>query len=101
MSSKLYINYGVTTFDSLGTSLLTVFQMITSETWQVTLINLLDVDLPILGFLYVFFIIVVGQFFLLNLILAVIIEAFINLRLNSDFDDDDRMFRKSDDIDHK
>lgn len=38
--------------------------------------NLMDVDFPIIGALYCFAIIIVGQFFLLNLILAVIIEAF-------------------------
>ena len=30
---KAYLNYGITNFDNLGGSLLTVFQMITSETW--------------------------------------------------------------------
>lgn len=50
--------------------------MITSETWYIVLINLMDVDFPVIGALYCFLVIIVGQFFLLNLILAVIIEAF-------------------------
>lgn len=29
-----YLNYGITNFDHIGSSLLTVFQMITSETWS-------------------------------------------------------------------
>ena len=71
------MNFGVTNFDNLGYALLSVFQMITSETWYYQLMNLMDVDYPILGGIYVFSIIIIGQFFLLNLILAVIIQAFI------------------------
>ena len=76
MNTRDYLNYGITNFDNLGTSLLTVFQMITSETWYQQLINLMDVDFPVIGVLYCFLVIIVGQFFLLNLILAVIIQAF-------------------------
>lgn len=71
-----YLNYGITNFDHIGASLLTVFQMITSETWQYQIFNLMDIDLPFMGAIYCIMIIVVGQFFLLNLILAVIVQAF-------------------------
>ena len=37
----------------------------------------MDVDTPLLGFIYTFMVIIIGQFFLLNLILAVIVQAFI------------------------
>ena len=40
----------------------------------------MDSDLPIIGGIYSFLVIIVGQFFLLNLILAVIIQAFINIQ---------------------
>jgi hypothetical protein len=73
---RLYLNFGVTNFDNLGTSLLTVFQMITSETWYTQIQLASDLDLPILGAVYSFAVIIVGQFFLLNLILAIMIEAF-------------------------
>jgi hypothetical protein len=36
----------------------------------------MDLDIPIIGAVYCFAVIIVGQFFLLNLILAVMIEAF-------------------------
>ena len=77
IDEKAYLNYGVTNFEHLGGSLLTVFQMITSETWYYQIMNLMDVDTPILGFIYCFMVIIIGQFFLLNLILAVIVQAFI------------------------
>lgn len=40
----------------------------------------MDGDFPALGAVYIVTIIIVGQFFLLNLILAVIIQAFINIQ---------------------
>jgi len=66
----------VTNFDNIGTSMLTVFQMITSETWYQQIVNLSDIDNHFLAATYCFAVIIVGQFFVLNLILAVIIEAF-------------------------
>jgi hypothetical protein len=54
--------------------------MITSETWYYQIVLLMDVDSPLIGAIYVFSVIIVGQFFLLNLILAVIIQAFIKSR---------------------
>jgi voltage-dependent calcium channel L type alpha-1D len=71
------VNFGITTFDHLGVALLTVFQIVTSDTWFQQLCNLLDVDMPALATVYVLMMIIVGQFFLMNLILAVIIFAFI------------------------
>ncbi|TNV88195.1 hypothetical protein FGO68_gene12429 [Halteria grandinella] len=77
---QYYAQYGIINFDNVGTSLLTVFQMITSETWQFQMYNIMDADVPLLGVIYAFLVIIVGQFFLLNLILAVIIEAFISIQ---------------------
>lgn len=74
--TKEYLNYGITTFSHLGTSLLTIFQIITSETWMQHMFNMMDVDVPIIGALFCFSLIIIGQIFLLNLILAVIIKAF-------------------------
>jgi Ion transport protein len=77
MHSRDYANFGITNFDNIGTSLLTVFQIVTSDTWYQQVCNLMDVDIPLIGGVYVLSIIIVGQFFLMNLILAVIIYAFI------------------------
>ncbi len=41
------------------------------------MLNLMDADIPAFGCLYCILMIVVGQFFLMNLILAVIIFSFI------------------------
>lgn len=60
IQDKEYINFGITNFDHVGTSLLSVFQMITSETWMLQLDNLMDADLPIIGGIYSFLVIIVG-----------------------------------------
>lgn len=77
MDKRIYVNYGITNFDNIWRSLLTVFQFITSDTWYPQLCNLMDVDIPIFGAIYSLLMIIIGQFFLLNLFLAVIVFAFI------------------------
>lgn len=57
---RMYINFGVTSFDNLLTSLLTVFQMITSETWYTQIVNTMDLDIPMIGAIYCFAVIIVG-----------------------------------------
>ena len=41
-------------------SLLTVFQIITCETWYPNLINMMDADFPAIGAIYIITIIIVG-----------------------------------------
>lgn len=77
IDTRDYINYGLTNFDHIFSSLLSVFQIINSDTWSGQLMNFMDVDIPIFGAFYCLMMIIVGQFFLMNLILAVIIFAFI------------------------
>ncbi len=77
MNNRPYVNYGITNFDNIGRSLLTVFQIITQDTWYQYMCNLMDIDIPLFGALYSILMIIIGQFFLMNLILAVIIFSFI------------------------
>jgi len=77
MDLRPYVNYGITNLDNIGRSLLTVFQIVTSDTWYGQMCNFMDADIPILGFLYCFLLIIVGQFFLMNLFLAVIVFSFV------------------------
>ena len=73
---RAYLDYGIINFDNLGNSLLSVFMIINSDTWYTKLLNLMDVDIPIIGIVYCIMMIIFGQFFLMNLILAVIIFSF-------------------------
>ena len=71
--------YAISTFDNLGKSLLTVFRIISTEGWNLIMTNLMDADIPVLAVLYCFSLIIFGAFFMMNLILAVIIQAFISI----------------------
>ena len=68
-------DYGVTSFDNFGEAFLMVFQVTTMEGWTLIMVQIQRVftDLAILYFILLVFI---GNFFLLNLLLAVIIVKF-------------------------
>jgi len=46
------INYGITNFDDLASSLLSVFQIISTDGWSVFMFNLMDADIPAMGAAY-------------------------------------------------
>jgi len=73
------INYDITTFKNIGQSLLTVFQIITMDGWTSIMYNMMDGSFYGLASFYFCILIVFGSFFLVNLILAVIMESFINI----------------------
>ena len=71
-----FINYGITTFDNMGKSLLTVFQIITMDSWTTLMYNTMDSELYFLAAIYYCTLIFLGSFFLINLILAIILDSF-------------------------
>ncbi len=73
------INYGVLTFDHLGKALLSIFQIITNDNWALTMYNLMNTDNPVIVAIFMCILVFFGSFFILNLILAVILDAFINI----------------------
>ena len=64
------------TFDDIGKALFTLFQVITLEGWTELMYNLSDATLTGISRAYCMVTVILGSFFLLNLILAVISEAF-------------------------
>ena len=70
------ISYGIVTFDNLLIALVTIFQMITLEGWTDMMYNLSDASQAWMAILFFCLLVVVGSFFLLNVILAVIMDAF-------------------------
>lgn len=70
------IQFGIHTFDNFLSSIMTVFQMITKDSWTVVLYNLKDATNPFLATLFCATLITLGSFFLLNVVLAVIMEKF-------------------------
>jgi Ion transport protein len=58
--NREYINFGITNFDHIFSSLLTVFQIINSDTWSGQLMNFMDADIPMFGAFYCLMMIIVG-----------------------------------------
>ncbi len=69
------IDYGITVFDNLAIGLITVFQMITLEGWTKIMYNMMDSNIAWMAVLFSVLLVVIGSFFLLNVILAVLAEA--------------------------
>jgi hypothetical protein len=64
--------YGLNTFDNIGSALLSVFQTITGENWAPMMYRFSDAFEPIFVKFYFCLIIIIGHFYTLNLLLAVI-----------------------------
>ncbi|XP_037797809.1 voltage-dependent calcium channel type A subunit alpha-1-like [Penaeus monodon] len=73
-------NYGITSFDNIGFAMLTVFQCITQEGWTSILYWTNDALGSNFNFLYFVPLIVLGSFFMLNLVLGVLSGEFSNER---------------------
>ena len=55
--------------------MLTIFQMITLEGWTTIMYNLMDSNIWWMAIIFCVLLIVIGSFFLLNVILAVLADA--------------------------
>ncbi|KAK4308763.1 hypothetical protein Pmani_019563 [Petrolisthes manimaculis] len=73
-------NFGITSFDNIGFAMLTVFQCITQEGWTSMLYWTNDALGGQFNFLYFIPLIVLGSFFMLNLVLGVLSGEFSNER---------------------
>ncbi|KRX08462.1 hypothetical protein PPERSA_12943 [Pseudocohnilembus persalinus] len=71
-------NYGYTKFDNLFQALFSIFQSLTTEGWTNIVFLLTNTYTPIIVYLYFIFLCLVGSFFVVNLILAVVNESFVN-----------------------
>ncbi|TGZ60418.1 hypothetical protein CRM22_008542 [Opisthorchis felineus] len=69
-------NYGITSFDNIGFAMLTVFQCITMEGWTDILYHTDDAIGDRFNYLYFIPLIILGSFFMLNLVLGVLSGEF-------------------------
>lgn len=65
-------NYGITSFDNIFFSMLTVFQCITQEGWTQVLYWMNDAMGSSWNWIYFVILIILGSFFMLNLVLGVL-----------------------------
>jgi hypothetical protein len=75
IQSQELINFGITTFDNLAFSTITIIQMITLEGWVLIMYNLMDAGNPIVAVLFCTLVVMVCSWFLLNIVLAVLGEG--------------------------
>lgn len=76
-------NFGIATFDNMILGFVTVFQMVTLEGWSDIMYNLMDASVPYIAVIFCSLVVVIGSFFLLNVVLAVIMEAFEDVDANA------------------
>ena len=67
--------YGMFSFDNLAWAMLSIFQMITLESWTLVMYNLMDSNIVWMAIIFCVFLVIIGSFFLLNVILAVLADA--------------------------
>ena len=67
--------YGIFNFDNLAWAMLSIFQMITLESWTLVMYNLMDSNIIWMAIIFSVFLVIIGSFFLLNVILAVLADA--------------------------
>ena len=70
------IAYNIANFNQLLWSMETIFVMITLEGWTGLMYNLSDASMSWMAVAFCILLVVVGSFFLLNVILAVIMDSF-------------------------
>jgi hypothetical protein len=79
MRNNADFNYGLTNFNSLPNAIIVVFQCITLEGWTDIMYLAQDAHNDYFAYLYFLALTFVGSFFLINVALAVVWEAFSEL----------------------
>lgn len=83
MTAVLMIVQGEVSFDNIGRALLQVLQVVSLESWSEQMYYLLD-GIGSVVVVYYFFLIIIGTYFALNLLVAVISAKFAQLHVRTD-----------------
>lgn len=76
MDQRPTIQYGINTFKHFLDAINSVLQTITLDNWSQLMFNIIDASFLLSGHFFYILLVVLGSFFLLNLILAVIMQSF-------------------------
>lgn len=69
-------NFGITNFDNFGLAMLTVFQCVTNEGWTTVMYNINDAIGNSWPWMYFISLVILGSFFVMNLVLGVLSGEF-------------------------
>ena len=70
------IMYGIPGFDNVAQGFLSIFQVLTLESWVYLMYNFSDAGSDGISVIFFVLVVVIGAFFTMNLVLAIIIDAF-------------------------
>ena len=73
------IFYGIATFNDIAGALILINQFVSTDSWSTMMYNMMDVDNQAFAIIYSLTMVIIGNFFIMNLILAVIFDTFLNL----------------------
>lgn len=82
------IMFGIPGFDNVGQGFLTIFQILTLESWVYLMYNFSDAGSPIISVIFFVMVVLLGAFFTMNLVLAIIVESFDANQNDGEGDDD-------------
>jgi hypothetical protein len=88
---QVLINYGVTSFDSIVSGFLTIFQMVTLEGWAFIMYNMLDATMSWLAIFVCVSVVILCGFFLVNVILAILADSI----STDDLEDETEIIRRT------
>ena len=77
VSDREQILYGIPNFDNLGNALLLINQFISGDDWKKYMYNFLGFDSAAFSVIYSLFCLIIGNFFIVNIFLAVTGEGFV------------------------
>jgi hypothetical protein len=78
--------FGIPSFDHFGHACVTIFQVLTLESWSYLMYNYTDSSGPITTVIFFVFIVILGSFFTMNLFLAMIMDKFQEHQVNKQND---------------
>lgn len=70
------IMYGIPGFDNVGQALITIFQILTLESWVYLMYNYSDTGMAEISVIFFVLVVLLGAFFTMNLVLAIIVDSF-------------------------
>ena len=70
------IMYGIPGFDNVFQGFLTIFQILTLESWVYLMYNFSDAGSPEVSVIFFVLVVLLGAFFTMNLVLAIIVDSF-------------------------
>ena len=68
--------YGIPGFDNVGQALITIFQILTLESWVYLMYNYSDTGMAEISVIFFVLVVLLGAFFTMNLVLAIIVDSF-------------------------